>query len=253
MIRFDQAGKSYLQKDGSVVTALDRLDLHIRAGELACILGASGCGKTTLLNLAAGFIFPDRGRVLFEGRPVQGPGPERGVVFQDATLFPWMNAYANVAFALKQRGTRGQQLGKTTREYLALMDLSAQANQYPCTLSGGMRQRVALARILALNSRVLLMDEPFSALDAYSREQMQDELLRIHHRSRPAILYVTHSVDEAVCLGERIILLGGGGILADIAVGLPRPRKRTGKQELVLQEQLRALLVQGGKQQKLER
>ncbi|MDY0391772.1 MAG: ABC transporter ATP-binding protein [Desulfobulbus oligotrophicus] len=244
MIRFVRVCKSYTQKDRSVVPVFAGLDLHIAAGELVCVLGASGCGKTTLLNLAAGFVFPTSGSVLFEGNPVQGPGPERGVVFQDATLFPWLTAYGNVAFALKQRGVRGQQLKETTSEYLAFMGLADQAHQYPCGLSGGMRQRVAIARVLALASRVLLMDEPFSALDAHSRERMQDELLRVHAHAGQTILYVTHSVAEAAYLGDRIILLGQRGVLLDIPVTVARPRRRSGEELLPVEEQLRACLRQ---------
>lgn len=249
MIRFEKVDKSYKQQDGSAVAVLHKLDLHIAAGELTCILGASGCGKTTLLNLVAGFVFPNQGTILFAGQPVTGPGPDRSVVFQDATLFPWMNVHANVAFALKQRGLRGQQLAEETARYLALMDVSAQAGQYPHALSGGMRQRVALARVLALAPRALLMDEPFSALDAHSRERMQDELLQAHARSRPTVLYVTHSVAEAAYLGDRVILLGAGGLLADLFVDIPKPRKRSCRALLALQEQLRTWLLQGDEKQ----
>ncbi|NLX17748.1 MAG: ABC transporter ATP-binding protein [Desulfobulbus sp.] len=244
MIRFDKVCLSYTRQDRSEVIVFDGLDLHVVPGQVVCVLGPSGCGKTTLLNLAAGFVFPTSGSVLFEGRPVKGPGPERGVVFQDATLFPWLTAFGNVAFALKQQGVRGRQLQEMTGEYLAFMGISAQARQYPYTLSGGMRQRVALARVLALASRALLMDEPFSALDAHSRERMQDELLRVHAHARQTILYVTHSVAEAVYLGDRIIVLGRRGVLVDIPVSLPRPRRRSGEELLPVEEQLRACLQQ---------
>jgi NitT/TauT family transport system ATP-binding protein len=245
MIRFENVSKCFEHNGGHPVAILDRINLFIREGELVCVLGPSGCGKTTLLNLAAGFLFPTLGRVLFEGQAVRAPGPERGVVFQDATLFPWLSVFKNVAFGLTLQGAKGCRLAHTTARYLDRMGLSAHADKYPFALSGGMRQRVAIARVLALEPKVLLMDEPFSALDANTRERLQDELLRVWADSRRTVLYVTHSVEEAAYLADRIIVLGPapGGVFADLPVDLPRPRERTSVGVLALQETLRGCLA----------
>ena len=244
MIRLEQVSMTYNAGKGiSVPPVLFEIDLQIQPGELVCILGASGCGKTTLLNLVAGFFLPTAGKVMFAGQQVQGPGPERGMVFQDATLFPWLTVYGNIAFALKQQGMKGSQCHGTITRYLAMMDLSAYAETLPCALSGGMRQRVAIARVLAMASPVMLMDEPFSALDTYTRERLQDELLNVHKNSSQTILYVTHSVAEAAYLGDRIVILGNGSILSDMPVATSKPRGRTDRSYLDLQEKLRAILL----------
>lgn len=246
MIRLENVSKCFAHNNGGVpAVVLDKVNLSIREGDLVCVLGPSGCGKTTLLNLVAGFLYPTSGRVLFQGREVHAPGPERGVVFQDANLFPWLSVFKNVAFGLKLQGIKGRQLTTTTAKYLERMGLSDHADKYPFALSGGMRQRVAIARVLALEPSVLLMDEPFSALDANTRERLQDELLRVWADNRRTVLYVTHSVEEAAYLADRIIVLGQGlgGIFADLPVDLPRPRMRTSSGVLDLQETLRGCLA----------
>jgi NitT/TauT family transport system ATP-binding protein len=246
MIRFENVSKCFTDNGGPTVAVLDSVNLSIQKGHLVCVLGPSGCGKTTLLNLVAGFLFPTRGRVLFEGREVGTPGPERGVVFQDANLFPWLSVFKNVAFGLKLQGVKGRRLTTTTANYLDRMGLSDHADKYPFALSGGMRQRVAIARVLALEPKLLLMDEPFSALDANTRERLQDELLCVWADNRRTVLYVTHSVEEAAYLADRIIVLGHvpGGIFADLPVDLPRPRTRTSTGFIKLQETLRGCLAQ---------
>ena len=245
MIRFDNVIKYFMHNGGPPTTVLDKVNLSIEQGQLVCVLGPSGCGKTTLLNLVAGFLFPSSGQVLFQGQTVHAPGPERGVVFQDANLFPWLSVFKNVAFGLKQQGVKGRQLIHATTQYLERMGLSEHANKYPFALSGGMRQRVAIARVLALEPKVLLMDEPFSALDANTRERLQDALLSIWADSHRTVLYITHSVEEAAYLADRVIVMGHvpGGVFEDLAVDLPRPRQRTGAGILALQETLRGCLA----------
>ncbi|BBO88661.1 ABC transporter ATP-binding protein [Desulfosarcina ovata] len=245
MIRFEHVSQDYFHNGASPVTVLADVNLDVREGEFVCVLGPSGCGKTTLLNLAAGFIFPSRGRVLFDGRAVAGPGPERGVVFQDATLFPWLSVAKNVEFGLALNGLRGRFLRRRARGYLDRLGLNGHADKYPHALSGGMRQRVAIARVLALEPKVLLMDEPFSALDANTRERLQDELLRVWTARRRTVLYVTHSVEEAAYLADRVVVMGPAenSLFRQIEVILPRPRNRSGAAFLKTKAALREVLA----------
>lgn len=245
MILFENVSKSYSQKDKLSSFVLSGIQMAVHKGEFVCVLGPSGCGKTTLLNLIAGFIYPSKGRVLFEGKQVTAPGPERAIVFQDATLFPWLTVKKNVEFGLALRGMKRRLLDETSRRYLDSMGLSEHANKYPHSLSGGMRQRVAIARVLALEPKVLLMDEPFSALDANTRERLQDELLRVWMNHCLTVVYVTHSVEEAAYLADRVIVLGNSasGVFADRFISLKRPRKRTADQLLALKEDLRGCLA----------
>lgn len=247
MFSFNHVSQTYAQsQDGTKEPALilNRLSLHIAAEQFLCILGPSGCGKTTLLNLAAGFIRPDSGQVLFNGQAITAPGPQRGVVFQDATLFPWLTVLDNVKFGLKQSSVDTAQIDTLALQALQQVGMDHHASAWPATLSGGMRQRVAIARVLALKAPTLLMDEPFSALDANSREHLQDCLLDIWQRERQTILYVTHSVEEAAYLGSRIIIMGPTpqNIRADITVALPHPRQRSSRHVLDLMQQLRTEL-----------
>lgn len=244
MIQFENVSKSFKQNGFWCPPVLSKLHLTVTEGEFLCVLGPSGCGKTTLLNLIAGFLFPSKGRVLFQGKEVRGPGPDRGVVFQDATLFPWLTVMQNVGFGLRIQGIKGRLLEKTALRFLETMGLSGHAEKYPYALSGGMRQRVAIARVLALEPKVLLMDEPFSALDANTRERLQDELLRIWMMQRRTIVYVTHSVEEAAYLADRVVVFGGQdtGLATDLPVSLNRPRKRTGKEFLAVKDLLRGFL-----------
>lgn len=204
---------------------LPGVTLSLPRGGIAALLGASGCGKTTLLNILAGFDAPDAGVVELEGRPCGGPGPERAVVFQEAALFPWLTALENVEFGLKAAGVSGQRRRSRALEMLSLVGLSGHEPQLPSELSGGQKQRVALARVLALASPVLLMDEPFAALDAITRGQMQALLVSLHARMGMGIVLVTHDVEEALLLADEICVMAPGrGIVASRRVCAPRPR-----------------------------
>jgi NitT/TauT family transport system ATP-binding protein len=209
---------------GSKTTAVRDVSLEVAAGEFACIVGPSGCGKTTVLNLVAGFIPATSGEILLDGRPVKGPGADRGVVFQSFALFPWRTVLDNVAFGPKMRGIGKLEREKIAREYLALAKLSDAAGRYPNELSGGMQQRVGVVRALANEPDVLLMDEPFASVDAQTRMTLQEELTRIWQEKRPTVLFITHDVAEAVFLGNRVIVLSKGQVLEEIAIDLPRPR-----------------------------
>lgn len=188
-------------------TAVQDLDLDIRAGEFLVLVGPSGCGKSTLLDLVAGLASPTAGKVLVNGRPVTGPGLDRGIVFQQYALLPWRTALGNVLFGLESLGLRRAEREERARAHLSLVGLEGFENRYPHELSGGMKQRVAIARSLAYRPEVLLMDEPFAALDAQTRESLQEELLRIWSGSGTTVLFVTHSIDEAVYLGQRVAVM----------------------------------------------
>jgi NitT/TauT family transport system ATP-binding protein len=198
--------------EGAVLTALDGISLDVSAGEFLTLVGPSGSGKTTLLDLLAGLTKPDTGKVLVDGREVIGPGRDRAVVFQQYALFPWRTAAANVSFGLEGAGSDGRRFSRKeraqkAREYLELVGLGGFEDRYPHELSGGMKQRVAIARSLAYEPDVLLMDEPFAALDAQTREQLQSELLRIWSTTGKTIIFITHGIDEAVYLGQRVAVL----------------------------------------------
>lgn len=203
---------------------LDGLDLTLSAGEFLCLLGPSGGGKSTLLALAAGLLSPTAGQVLSNGRPVAGPGVERGLVFQKHALFPWRTVRGNVEFGPRLRGTPASERRKLADEFLSAIGLLEFADRYPSALSEGQRQRVALARALANQPRLLLMDEPFASLDALTRRRMQELLIAVWSRRRPSVLFVTHDVDEALALADRIAVLSTppGRIL--FARRVPRPR-----------------------------
>jgi NitT/TauT family transport system ATP-binding protein len=209
------------------ITALRDVSFTVGASELVCVLGQSGCGKTTLLNLLGGFLTPTRGEILMGGRVVTGKGGDRGIVFQDfAQLFPWRTARRNVEFGLEMRKVPPAERRETALRYLGLVKLEAFAGVYPHQLSGGMQQRVAIARALAYNPSVLLMDEPFAALDAMTREEMQRLLVEVWQATRKTVVYVTHNVAEAVYLADRIVVLTPhpGTVKAELEVALPRPR-----------------------------
>jgi NitT/TauT family transport system ATP-binding protein len=191
----------------SELAALDGLDLEIAAGEFVVVVGPSGCGKSTLLDLLAGLARPDGGRVLLDGEPVTGPGLDRGIVFQQYALLPWRTAQGNVEFGLEATGHPRRERARKAREFLDLVGLSGFESRHPHELSGGMRQRVAIARSLAYDPDVLLMDEPFAALDAQTRESLQDELLRIWERTGKTIVFITHGIEEAVYLGGRVAVM----------------------------------------------
>jgi NitT/TauT family transport system ATP-binding protein len=209
---------------GTNVTAVHDVSLKVEQGEFVCIVGPSGCGKTTILNMIAGFIPHTGGEILVGGRPVKGPGPDRGVVFQSFALFPWRTVLENVAFGPKMRGVRKVEREKIAHEYLELVKLTEAAGRYPAELSGGMQQRVGVVRALANEPDVLLMDEPFASVDAQTRMTLQEELTRIWQEKRPTVIFITHDVAEAVFLGNRVVALSKGRVLDDIPVDLPRPR-----------------------------
>jgi NitT/TauT family transport system ATP-binding protein/sulfonate transport system ATP-binding protein len=215
---------------GRTVEALRDVDLQIAKGEFVCLIGASGCGKSTLLRTLAGFETATAGTVRMHGRPITGPGPERGMVFQDFGLFPWLTVQQNIAFGPRQRGLPTSELAELSARFTEMVGLSPFADYYPAQLSGGMKQRVAIARVLANDCEVLLMDEPFGALDALTREKLQQELLEIWARTRLTVVFVTHAVEEAVLLADRVVVMtaGPGRIEEERHVALPRPRDNTG-------------------------
>ncbi len=223
------------------VEALKHASFSLKASEFLCLVGPSGCGKSTLLNIIAGFLTPTAGEIRIGGKPVTGHGPDRGVVFQDfAQLFPWRTALGNVTFGLEMKG-----IGKPEREEIALKQLKLVklekfARSYPHHLSGGMQQRVAIARALAYNPAVLLMDEPFAALDALTRDDMQRLLADVWRETRKTVLYVTHNVAEAVYLADRVLVMTQhpGTIKADIPIRLPRPRNPLSVEFLEVQKEL---------------
>jgi len=188
-------------------TALEDITLDVRPGEFLALVGPSGCGKSTLLDLLGGLTAPTSGRILLDGRPIEGPARDRGIVFQQYALFPWRTAAQNVEFGLDIAGLKAKQRREIARHYLDLVGLTAFADRYPHELSGGMKQRVAIARSLAFDPEVLLMDEPFAALDAQTRDGLQDELLRIWERTGKTVVFITHGIEEAVYLGQRVAVM----------------------------------------------
>src|ERR1019366_3488467 len=218
------------------VEILRDASLRVAAGEFVCLLGPSGSGKSTILNLVAGLSRPTSGRVLEREKPVSGPGPDRAVVFQDAALFPWLRLRDNIEFPLKLQGLKAKARAKRSEELLRLVHLWRFQDRSPHELSGGMRQRGAIARALATNPAVLLMDEPFAALEAQTREILQGELERIWSATRKTVIFVTHNVREAVRLADRVVLMGTrpGRILHEETIDLPRPRAATDERGSVL-------------------
>lgn len=220
--------KDYQTAQGAQ-TVLHQLDLEIQAGEFVCLVGPSGCGKSTLINLMAGFEQPSAGTITIDGTVVQGPDPDRIMLFQDYGLFPWRTVQGNLLFALRARGVPRPEARQRASSALTLVGLQQAADKHPHQLSGGMQQRAALARALAVEPSMLFLDEPFAALDAFTRLHLQDELLRIWQEKRPTVIFVTHDLDEAIALGQRIVLLAPhpGRVQRVLSVGLPYPRERT--------------------------
>ena len=217
-----------LEGELHTVRALSHVSFSVRDGEIVSLIGPSGCGKTMALRIAMGLETATGGQVLVDGRAVQGCGFDRGMVFQFAELLPWLTALQNVMFGLEMKGMRGAELRETATRYLQLVGLGGSLNRRPHQLSGGMKQRVGIARALAVDPKVLLMDEPFGALDAQTREAMQAELLDIHARTKKTILFVTHDLDEAVLIADRIVVMREGRVREIMDVPLPRPRSDLG-------------------------
>jgi NitT/TauT family transport system ATP-binding protein len=224
-IRIDGVNKVFVS-GGRQVVALQDIHLDIPQGQFTCLLGPSGCGKSTLLNAVAGFSHPTGGTITVDGAPVAAPGPQRGMVFQEYALFPWMTVEKNIAFGLEIKRMPKERIDATVEQLLTMLSLAEFRSRYPKDLSGGMRQRVAIARVLALDSPIMLMDEPFGALDALTRRNLQDELLRIWMETKKTILFVTHSIEEAIYLADRIVVMTyrPGTVKRDLLVGLPRLR-----------------------------
>jgi NitT/TauT family transport system ATP-binding protein len=226
-VTFTDVSKRFsIRVDGELhhVQALDRVSFTVSDGEIVALIGPSGCGKTTALRVAMGLDPSSSGRVTVDGREINGCGHDRGMVFQHAELLPWFTAMQNVMFGLEMKGMRGQPLRATAEKYLELVGLTSSKNRRPHQLSGGMQQRVGIARALAIDPKVLLMDEPFGALDAQTRESLQAELLDIHARTKKTILFVTHDLDEAVLIADRIIVMKDGRVAEIMKVPLARPR-----------------------------
>ncbi|NQS77165.1 MAG: ABC transporter ATP-binding protein [Methanoculleus bourgensis] len=228
-VTIKDVGKAFPKEDGTATQALEGVTLEIRDKEFVCLVGPSGCGKTTLLRIIAGLETPTTGSVTIDGSAVTGPDPKRGMVFQEYSLFPWRRVIDNIAFGLEMKGVSREERRQTAEYYLKMVGLSRFRDAYPFELSGGMRQRVAIARALANEPDVLLMDEPFGALDAQTRNRMQKELLCLWKKTEKTIVFVTHSVDEAVYLSDRIIVLSPrpGSVQEIITIPWPRPRDRT--------------------------
>jgi NitT/TauT family transport system ATP-binding protein len=209
---------------GANVTAVHDISLKVNQGEFISIVGPSGCGKTTLLNMIAGFLPISGGAITIDDKPIKGPGPDRGVVFQTFALFPWKTVIDNVGFGPRMRGLPKKECDQLALEFLSLVGLEHAAQKYPNELSGGMQQRVGVVRALANNPDVLLMDEPFASVDAQTRMTLQEELTKIWQERRPTILFITHDVAESVFLADRVVVLSKGRVLEDMPIDLQRPR-----------------------------
>jgi NitT/TauT family transport system ATP-binding protein len=225
ILEMKKVSKTFTSARGATL-ALDTIDMSVRPGEFLCVIGPSGCGKSTLLNIFAGLDKPDSGDALEDGRVINGPSPHRALMFQEPALFPWLSALDNVAFGLCAAGIGKKERHARAHAYLDLVGLEDFASRHPHELSGGMRQRVALARSLCIEPRVLLMDEPFAALDAQTRDSLHEELQMIWRKTGKTIVFVTHNVREALILGDRVLLLSArpGKIRHEFRFDIPRPR-----------------------------
>lgn len=240
MLELRHVSKEFILQRGGPLNVLNDISLTVEDGELVCILGPSGCGKTTLLRLVAGLDFPTHGEITVNGKKVTRPGADRGLIFQGYALFPWRTVWGNLEFGLEVRGVPKKQRSALIRQYLNLFGLEEFTRAYPKELSGGMQQRVALARTVINEPRILLMDEPFAALDAQTRNDLQAFLVKIWQQTKKTILFVTHNVDEAVFLGSRIIVMtkrpGRIGIIREIDIS--HPRDRTSKELILIRREL---------------
>ncbi len=232
--------------DSREVIALKDINLQIPQGQFVCLLGPSGCGKSTLLNAIAGFSLPSSGEITADSQLITGPGPDRGMVFQEYALFPWMTVEKNIAFGLEIKGMAKVEIDARVSQLLAMLSLSDFRHRFPKDLSGGMRQRVAIARVLALDSPIMLMDEPFGALDALTRRNLQDELLRIWSELKKTIIFVTHSIEEAIYMADRIIVMTyrPGTVKRDMMIELPRLRDPSSSEFNALKRELGMLVME---------
>jgi NitT/TauT family transport system ATP-binding protein len=238
-IALEAAGiRKTFTKNGQSFQILDIDRFAAREGEFITIIGPSGCGKSTFLHILGGFIRPERGAIRVYGAEVHEPGPDRGMMFQEFALFPWRSVAGNVASALEVQGMPRERIDETVERQLEMIGLAEFRNHYPAELSGGMKQRVALARVLAFDPKVLLMDEPFGALDAQTREAMQEELTRLWERTGKTIVFVTHDIEEAIYLADRVVVLSArpARIKEEVQIKLPRPRDITVKKSLACHE-----------------
>lgn len=228
MVRAESVCKVFTDRKNRQIVAIDEFNLQVREKEFVSILGPSGCGKSTFLLLAAGLEKTTRGRIMIDGQSVQGPDPKRAIVFQEYLLFPWKTVRGNVEFGPEVRGIGKAERHNISSKYIELVGLNKFENCYPHELSGGMKQRVAIARALANEPKVMLMDEPFGALDALTRELLQHELLRIWQETKCTVLFVTHSINEAIYLSDRVVVMSTrpGRIMATLTIDIPRPRTR---------------------------
>jgi NitT/TauT family transport system ATP-binding protein len=231
--------------DDPSVLALKSVNFTVNHNEFCSVLGHSGCGKTTLLTMVAGFEAPTGGQLLLDGKPIGKPGWERSMIFQDYALFHWLTVKDNIAFGLQMKNVAKHKQKSIVEHYINLVGLTGFEKRYPHQLSGGMRQRVSIARALAVEPQVLLMDEPFAALDAQNRSLMQQEMVRIWERARKTCLLVTHSIDEAITLSDRILVMTRrpGTIKADLVVDLPRPRREDDPKVIALKRQIKELII----------
>jgi NitT/TauT family transport system ATP-binding protein len=232
--------------DAAAVEALRDISFDVQEGEFCCLLGHSGCGKTTLLNMLAGFEQPTKGELLVAGQPVGGPGWDRTMVFQDYALFPWLSVERNIAFGLDMKDVPAADKAEIVARHVRLVGLAGFEKHLPHQLSGGMRQRVAIARALAVDPRVALFDEPFAALDAQNRAVLQDELVRISQATRKTMLLITHSIDEAVKLSDRVIVMTTrpGRVKENIVIDLPKPRDETDPAVVAMKSRIKRLIVE---------
>lgn len=228
-LSIEGVSRSFSSRQGKAIQALLPVDLAVETNDFITILGPSGCGKSTLLRIVAGLDRPSQGRVLLDGRMVKGPGPDRGMVFQSYTLFPWLTVAENIAFGLREKGMPDKERREIVASYVDLVGLKGFENHWPKQLSGGMQQRTAIARALANDPEILLLDEPFGALDNQTRGLMQELLLGIWERSKKTVLFVTHDIEEAIFMASRVIVMSArpGRIKSDVAIDLPHPRHYT--------------------------